>query len=175
MVGQESSPNESFENGNSREFLKIGRWVTFNPVSMDAQPATGPIFDPLSKEGKEGEEKEGSKEEEGSAVAASENNNVSGVRKKLLIPAEEALESARAAAELVIKDAMEALQRTKQRLMEVLLPHHAASQAPPSADDKVIKVNPQKCMRSLVFQNNTFPICRLLSDRSLADTCNSLF
>lgn len=136
MVGRESSsPTETSESGNSPRSRIVGRGIALNRVSIDVQSGTGPIFDPLSKEEKEKEKSE--KEEEGPPVAPSENNNnLSGVRKKLLLPAEEALESARAAAELVLKDAMEALQRTKQRLMEVLLPHHAAAQAAPSAEDK---------------------------------------
>ncbi|CAM6110896.1 unnamed protein product [Calypogeia fissa] len=66
---------------------------------------------------------------------------MSGVRKKLLIPAEEALDSARVAAELVMKDAMEALQRTKQRIMEILH-RNSPPQAPPAADE-VTKANPE--------------------------------
>ncbi|CAM6097134.1 unnamed protein product [Calypogeia fissa] len=89
------------------------------------------------------EQEEKSEKKEAEKVAAAENNNsMSGVRKKLLIPAEEALDSARVAAELVMKDAMEALQRTKQRIME-LLHRNSPPQAPPAADE-VTKVGVPK-------------------------------
>ncbi|CAM6097138.1 unnamed protein product [Calypogeia fissa] len=131
-------------NSNSRRIIvsfggnnRVGTGIAFNSVASSLEPQ---LNAPTETEKAEQEEKSEKKEAE--KVAAAENNNsMSGVRKKLLIPAEEALDSARVAAELVMKDAMEALQRTKQRIME-LLHRNSPPQAPPPADE-VTKANPE--------------------------------
>ncbi|KAL3691971.1 hypothetical protein R1sor_005622 [Riccia sorocarpa] len=96
------------------------------------------------KEAKEGDEGQGNgpmqkepTESTGQQKQQQNNNNetnngsFAGVR-KILHPAEEALDSARHTAELIMKDAMDALLKTKQRLMEILpslMPSHTASDA----------------------------------------------
>ncbi|BBN14645.1 hypothetical protein MPTK1_6g13230 [Marchantia polymorpha subsp. ruderalis] len=85
---------------------------------------------------------------ESTGHAASEQNSSSGGSsgfsggvRKILHPAE-ALDSARQTAELIMKDAMDALIRTKQRLMEILpslMPSQAAAAAAPDAASKVVE------------------------------------
>ncbi|OAE29199.1 hypothetical protein AXG93_2789s1090 [Marchantia polymorpha subsp. ruderalis] len=94
---------------------------------------------------------------ESTGHAASEQNSSSGGSsgfsggvRKILHPAE-ALDSARQTAELIMKDAMDALIRTKQRLMEILpslMPSQAAAAAAPDAASKMSRLEGISCAKT---------------------------
>ncbi|KAL2622092.1 hypothetical protein R1flu_002297 [Riccia fluitans] len=96
----------------------------------------GQVYAPMQKEPLDPTESTGQQTPKNSNEEMN-NGGFAGVR-KILHPAEEALDSARHTAELIMKDAMDALIRTKQRLMEILpslMPSHVANDASKVAEN----------------------------------------
>ncbi|KAG6544263.1 hypothetical protein Mapa_014266 [Marchantia paleacea] len=132
-------PSKAVENENENEKLDHKNGRGDSDGQGEGGGEEGQMYAPMQKGPLDPVECTGHTTSEQNSTSGGSGGFSGGVR-KILHPAE-ALDSARHTAELIMKDAMDALIRTKQRLMEILpslMPSHAAAAAT-DATSKVVE------------------------------------